>query len=176
MRFFFVVLFFVFLMSFVSAIKVSPTEVHFEGKAGEKICENVSVFCNGVVFIENRWAVNESRSFSDYKSDSSFFGLDMIYDNNFFVFNYTEKTICVKADKEGFYSGILLLRLKDSNEGVGVWMDVNVSEGEDVFEKISGFIIEERNDSERIIKILFFVSFLLLLFLLRLLIYFKKRA
>jgi len=173
MREFIFLFFFIFFTGFVSGIRVSPTEISFEEKVGEKSCGNISIFGDGVIIVEDRWSINEERNFLDYDYKSGFFGLDVIYEKEFLVENYSEMDVCVKGKKTDFYSGVLLLRIKDSNEGVGVWMNVNVSDGENILGRISGKIIGESNVKVEGIFLISSFIFLLLL-LLVLVIYFRK--
>ena len=83
--------------SYVSAFEfgVSPSELNFQGKEGEKICKNVKIFSSidGInIAIEDKWTTQKdsSKNLNEYLMDSNELKINMNYERDFLLNNERE--------------------------------------------------------------------------------------
>lgn len=161
---------FLFLFNLVSCIelKISPQEIFLNGTSNEFICENISIKTleESNIEIKDRWAIKnfQEKDFKSHKLNSQDLGLILVYNSSKRIINQSKELICIKAKKPGFYHGLILIRIKNSSSGIGVWVNLNISEN-NFNSKITGKTIFFDNKKE-----FNYINFILFLFLLILLI------
>lgn len=135
-------LFFVFLIGIGSSLdlSISPEEIVFEGKVGEEICYEVDVMVSSSIdiLVEDRWAeegVND-RKLSKHKMVNEELGLEIFYNNKFNVDDEEVLEVCLSGENAGNYHGVLLFKGDGVSAGVGLWLVVNLEEGEGVVSKL----------------------------------------
>ena len=135
-------LFFIFMMCFISGLElvVSPEQLVFEGKVGEEICRQVDIRVDESVniFVEDRWAPEgvDERKLSRHKLLGEELGFEVFYNSQFVVGDEEVLEVCLIGEDVGNFHGVLLFRGEDSPAGVGLWLVVNLEEGEGVVARL----------------------------------------
>ena len=136
------IFYFIFLFGLVGGMELtaSPEEIVFEAEVGEVICENLSIEAEGFsnILVEDRWAEVGfmDRKLSKHKLESEELGLNVVYVEELSVGETGVLEICLDGEKFGNFHGVLLLRGERVSAGVGVWLVVNLEEGEGVIDKL----------------------------------------
>lgn len=175
-----ITIFFLFFFSFLSLVncselKISPQELFFEGETNKFICKNISIETSeeSTVIIQDRWAIKDfqEKDFKSHKLKREDLDLALTYNSSRRVIDLSNELICIKAKQAGFYHGLILLRIKDSSSGIGVWINLNISE-KNFKTKVSDTILLKNKESSKLVS---FVLFLLILILLIELIFYLKK-
>jgi len=170
------------LNSYVSAFEfgVSPSELNFNGKAGEEICKNIKIFSsiNEInMVIEDRWSVKENanKDINNYLTNSNDLRIAINYERNFTLNQEKEINICLKSKDSGNFKGILIFQALDGSLNIGIWLNANISNPSKI-NKLTGFSISDFNSNiDNSIKVFLPLTILNLFLLLGLLlVYFKK--
>jgi hypothetical protein len=176
---FFIFLFLFFSLSKLSAISVYPGEISFEVYPNQVECKNITFVTGGEMVIQDRWSKKNvfTKEINKHSLKKESLGLSLEYSKNIFVSEKEKTEICFSGKEYGSYHGVLLVRERDSNEGVGIWINATIlkdSKIKDGF-SITGFSIFEKNGEIDIQKCIFISSFLLLIFLTLLLFLLKRK-
>ncbi len=106
---------------------ISPTEINFEGNAGERICRNVDIFSKdylGQIDVKDKWAKGGAGKNADkYTLTRQELGIGLSYNERFNLENQSTQEICLASEGEGSFNGLLLFSAADSNIEVGVWIN-----------------------------------------------------
>lgn len=110
---------------------ISPSEMQFEGNAGEEICrEAVIYFDRGEVILEDRWnGISEEREMILYTDKAE--GLKVEYPHSIWVEGKEEARVCIAADEGGRYFGVILASAREGAVGVGSWIVAEIEEREE---------------------------------------------
>ena len=179
MRGIFFLFFFVFCLSFVSAVslEMSPPVVEFVGEVGVPMCRNVSVSVSewSVVSGQDRWLGGDGLrgDFLSYNLSSEDVGLSVDYPFEVSFIGDRDISVCVNAESEGVYDGALLFNVKGGSAGVVSWMSINVSFGESSLEKITGAFVSE--DDVNYVGVMGFSLVFLLVVFFGLVVFLKRK-
>jgi hypothetical protein len=169
------------LSSFVSSLGlgISPPEVTFEGSVGERICKKVSLHSSSNLNVIGKDGWREGDVFvkdlSKYKSEAGDLKIEMDYPKELSVVSREEFDVCVVAEKEGDYYGALIYTARNGPVGIGNWIVVRVSEGENSLMRLLPKIPRSEDGGIKIVSVLL-VSNSLLLFSFLMLISFGLRG
>lgn len=137
--------------SYVSAFEfgVSPSELNFQGRVEEKICNKVDIFSslNEInMAIEDKWSIkdNTNKEINNYLTNSSDLRITIDYERNFILNKEKEISICLKSKDSGIFKGILFFQALGGSLNIGVWLNVNISNTNKV-NKLTGFSISDFN-------------------------------
>lgn len=127
---FFIVLFF---LSFVQAVElgVSPSEIKFDGDAGNEICKKFIVFSKdytGEVQVYDKWKYNNE------EINSTAFGINADYDSEFELNEYEEEEICFNYNYGGKFNGLISFRTADGSVEVNMFIGADISGKEKDFQ------------------------------------------
>jgi len=127
----FILIFIIFLSSFVSAVElgVSPGRIEFFGE-----CENVTIFATGKIIAEDKWSKINSNNLDDYNLNSRNAGVEIKYEKNFIVNGNKKIPVCIEGEGEHF--GVLLFRQEGSMAGVGSWLYVDINNKNEIRKEI----------------------------------------
>ncbi|MEK6811241.1 MAG: hypothetical protein AABX96_01900, partial [Nanoarchaeota archaeon] len=138
-------------VSYVSAFEfgVSPSELNFNGKIEEKICNKVYIFSsfNEInMAIEDRWSTknNTNKDINNYLTNSSVLRITIDYERNFILNKEKEINICLKSKDSGKFKGVLFFQALDGSLNIGVWLNANISNINKV-NKLTGLSISNFN-------------------------------
>ncbi|MEK6915803.1 MAG: hypothetical protein AABW89_04660 [Nanoarchaeota archaeon] len=162
----------ILLNPYVSAFEfgIYPSELNFNGKQGEEICNNVKIFSslNKInIALEDKWAinVNASKNLNEYLVGSDSLKIVMGYERNFILDNKKEISICLKSKNYGKFKGVLFFQALDSSLNIGIWLNANISKNS-LASRITGYSIKdsENYDSMKLfLPLTVFNLFLLLM-------------
>ncbi len=127
-------LIFVFLVSLSSALQigVSPAESRIKGDVNERLCIELEVYSrdyNGMIIVEDRWSNSSGRNLNLYSYNSSFFDIDVIYNNRLESLSNQEHEVCFITHNEGKYSGVIIYETEGNGAGVGSWIVLDIGNG-----------------------------------------------
>ncbi len=170
------IFYFIFFISLTSAVtlSMSPPQIDFLGKTGEKLCADVTITTDGFyeVLGEDLWAQEGyfERKLSSHKLPSENLSLEINYPKQTIVNNKTLAEVCIKGKNQGNFHGLLLYQVKDKPIKIGIWINVSL-EKNDIL-KITGHSINVtkefvKSNSLIVIAFVLFVVFLLLVFRLK---------
>jgi hypothetical protein len=176
-KIFFIFLFFYFT-SEIFAISVYPGQIDFEVYENQMGCKNITFVSGGEIIIKDRWSKKNSmeKDINLHSLKKESLGLILDYSKNFLISEKGKTEICFQGRK-GSYHGVLLIREKDSNEGVGVWINAIVIKNSTKIGSfsITGSSILNQKGETNIKKYLFVSSFLLSIFLILFLFLLRKK-
>jgi hypothetical protein len=157
----FAFLFFVlFIVVFSRAVyaygfSVSPGIINLNLDAGEQGCSSFTVYDDNRIFsIEDKWASEKSNNVLDYMLNSSEVGVIADYDTDFYVDEDKKNSVCFRAYEKGVYQGVLLIRPYEKNAEIGVWVNLNVGDADEIIyvqkneSLLTGKIIAEDNNED----------------------------
>src|SRR3989344_815500 len=170
------------LNSHVSAFEfgISPSELNFNGKAGEEICSKVNIFSSLDeinLVIEDKWSTKENpnKEINNYITNSSDLRITLNYERNFILNQEKEINICLKSKDSGNFKGILIFQALDGSLNIGIWLNVNISNPSKI-NRLTGFSISDFNSSiDNSIKVFLPLTILNLFLLLGLLLVYFNR-
>jgi len=116
-------------------MEVSPPQLYLVGDVRDTLCENVTIAnIESDIIVVDRWVSMgyDSRNLLEYIMSSENLGLNVSYDDDFFINEKTKQLVCVNGAKSGLYYGVLLYMANGENSGVGIWVQVNLSESENI--------------------------------------------
>ena len=172
-------LFLIFLVVFISfssafELGISPPVLVFEGNVRERVCRNISIFSDrtGIsLLISDKWTNKKdlTRDIEFYNIDSSNLWIELNYNNKIIVDRKYEREVCLIAENNGLYQGLLTFDVRDRSLGLGSWILANIT-GEDIRNKsltnsITGFITGDSVfviDKNGLLFLLFFLMSVLL--------------
>lgn len=170
MKYSIIFLYLIFFVGVISAseIRISPSQINFEGKTNYEICKKINLFTseNSLILGEDRWAEKGylERNFSEYKYPANYLDLEVIYLKQIYVHGEKNIEVCIRGKEEGVYNGILLFKVNKNPAGVGSWININLTKGENSLTKITGAVIG--NEDTNGFLIILFLLLIVLLFLL----------
>lgn len=174
MRILFILLFFIFLISFGSCLdlSISPPQINFNSLINEESCRQITISAtkDSILIGEDRWAKEGiiERKFSLHTLSAKDLNLEVNYQKKFVSQNSNKLNICMKAKNQGFYHGLLLYKTQNSPAGVGIWINANITKSE-VFsiQKLTSNITNSKINKVTVsLSLLPLLSLLLLLILL----------
>jgi len=124
----------VFFISSVFAIGVSPSNLVFDLKAGEELCQNVYVtFDTPSASVFDVWGKGEEAEwkFADFKTKSTEHGITITYPKTLSNAQ-KEVEVCVNGKYNGEYHGALVSRGESGGNVVSqaaVWLLINIEDG-----------------------------------------------
>jgi hypothetical protein len=169
----FALFFFIFLISFASAfeLSISPPQIDFNLTANHESCSQINVYLEkpDTLIGADKWAQKgiTERKFSLHTLSSKDLGLKVNYPKRLQAQNLTKINVCISAKNAGFYHGLLLYKTESSKSGVGIWINLNVTNSE-IFsiKKLTGNVINQQNTYSKIIlSMLAFYSAIILILL-----------
>lgn len=175
--FIFLILF--FEISIISSIAVYPKQINFEVEPGELSCRNVTILSSGNILFQDRWAKKNiiSRDIGDYKVNKESLKISLEYPPEKFIYERGSTEICFSGNVPGNYNGVLLIRERNSLEGIGVWINASVfgEEKEKGFSPITGFSILNKEKFFAPNSLLTFSGIFLFLLLFGLIVLLKRK-
>lgn len=167
MKKYILIIYFVFLFSFVNAVtlSMSPPQIDLSGGSGEELCSSIHLV---VDFPENLtgktlWAeegVNE-RNLLKHKLSPEELKIEVKIPKEVYVESSKNLDICVVAKRSGNYHGLLLYKVEGKPVQVGIWLNLSIG-GKNTL-KISG---EAVADSKSNFKGLLGISLILVIILI----------
>ncbi|MEM4181820.1 MAG: hypothetical protein QXX68_01545 [Candidatus Pacearchaeota archaeon] len=135
----------ILILSFSSAIKISPTKQTLEMKQGETKCVNIWILPEKNYTIGSKWSFDGKGDLEKYNLTAEKIKVEIEY-------NYSEGKyeFCFTPKYGGNFSGIIYFYDEENMIEIGSWVDLKV-EGEKFVEKISlfaGNIIREYKKNE----------------------------
>lgn len=125
--------------SYAIELGISPPKIEFRGETNEKICNSVTLYVKdfkGYLVGEDRWKEGEnSRDVNQYNLKSDDMNIKMDYNDKIEIKKTDTKkkiNICITAEDEGVYYGVLLFNAENSFAGVGGWVVLNIKEGKEI--------------------------------------------
>jgi len=112
----------------------SPPELNFQGKTGEGLCEDLTLFGDGylrIFKIYDKWSYSKDKEISSYILDSKYFGIRGNYPPYIGVFEQNKLNLCFKANKSGNYYGLLFIESEEADAGLGIWLKLNITASQD---------------------------------------------
>ena len=159
-----IIILFVLVISFASAIKfgISPDKVVLKGESDDLICANITILGDRNLIFEGdiRLSEVETKNLADYKLTPEEANLKVLYDKETFK---GEKQICISGKNMKYY-GALTYKIVGTNYGVGTWLEIDIG-NENRFMKtfsITGNAIRRVDNSEQMGLGAIFVSLLIL--------------
>jgi len=112
---------------------ISPSELNFNGKMGEKICKNVRVFTSIdeiSISVEDKWVLesNAEKNINYYLNNSSDLNIALDYERNFTLKKEKEIIICLESKDSGKFKGVLIFQALDGSLNLGIWLNVDILE------------------------------------------------
>ena len=172
MKSFIFLLFFIFLCNFVSSIElsISPSQIDFNAKTNQESCKEITISTikNSILIGSDRWAEKNivQRNFFLHNLSSKDLDIKINYPTNLKVDEITNAKICIVSKNSGIYHGLLLYKTQNSSAGVGIWMNLNITESEKFsIIKLTGNAISiENNKTSLFILPIFLIIILIFLF------------
>lgn len=174
-KYLFILIIFSLVVSFSSAIKISPTQQKLIIDSPEPVCTNIWVLPEREYSISSRWSIDGKGNLENYIYSKEKIGL---------MINYTDLTegkyeICFSPSKNGNFSGIIFFYSEADMAEIGSWIDLHVS-GNKIGEKISlatGNIIKsfEVDEMSILLTIIFTLLLVFLVLLTRKLFFLKNQ-
>jgi hypothetical protein len=164
-------------------LRINPPKIEFNGNIGDKICKEISVYTdyNGNILEHSRWSIKDSKDINDYGFSQDDFGLNLNFPEHITAKNYEREEVCIIANKEGEYHGVLLFNAEESPVGVGIWISANINGNSNINNssnnpsKITGDAINTNASSKNeLIFLCSLFTFLLLCLLVSLIFYQNK--
>ena len=124
------IILFIFFISFCSSISLDHETLVFEGGVDKIICKNLVISTNDLVFLEDRWLMEnstEERNLKEYKTKISELDLKITYENPLYVNGSRSVKICLQG-KEEIYKGVILITEINGNGGIGSWLEVYIGD------------------------------------------------
>lgn len=169
----FFIFIFIFLITSVSAfsIEASPDELFLETSINQKVCKNVAIQVSeeSNIIITDRWATKEynQKILTEHQFSKDDIGITLSHNQNILIRNNKSIEICLSAKKEGFYHGVLLIKGEDQPVGIGVWINLNVTEKDALF---TGLAIDKKGKDDfnitYLIPLIFIIIILIEVFIL----------
>ncbi|MCW8965379.1 MAG: hypothetical protein OQK82_01630 [Candidatus Pacearchaeota archaeon] len=164
------------MTSLISAfeLSMSPTEVNFHEKTNTEQCKEITITTTkqSILIGQDKWSAKgiTEKTFSLHNLSSKNLDLEIDYPTNFNLIGTSNIDICITAEKQGIYHGLLLYKTKESSAGVGIWLNLNITKSENVvLQKITGNTISiQKNQSQTLLIIFPILLSLLLILLIRL--------
>lgn len=159
---------------------ISPSELNFQGKQGEEICNNVKIFSSLDeinIALEDKWAVNvnASKNLNEYLMDSDDLDIVMDYEKDFILNKEREMSICLKSGDYGKFKGVLFFQALDSSLNIGIWLNADITK-DNLASRITGYSIRDLESYNSMKVFLPLTVFNLLLLLLLFFVYSKKKS
>ncbi|MEI6849562.1 MAG: hypothetical protein WCK29_00840, partial [archaeon] len=141
---------------FVQGFKlgVSPAEWDVDLDENEEICTNFTIYSsenNIKIAVEDYWSDNfdRERNISDYILNSDDFNINLKYKSSINIKKEQKFNLCIGAEKEGYYSGVIFFESEAKGLSVGSFIQLKVlknvssSDNRDLMAKdsITGFAI-----------------------------------
>jgi len=164
-RVLFVFLFFL-LISFSSAIKISPTQTYISMDQYETNCTNVWILPIENYTISSKWSFDGMGDLNKYNLTKDKIKLNI----NYTYISEGKYELCFTPNRAGNLSGIVYFYSEKNMVEIGTWIDLKVNEVGTIerVSLITANAIKENNINE--MNILLSVVFILLLFILFLII------
>jgi len=167
--------------SHVSAIEfgLSPSEINFQGKEGEKICKDIKIFSTldqMNIFVDDKWNIeaDQIKNLDAYSTDSEELNIIISYEDEFLLNFDKEIKICLKSEEEGKYYGVLLFNAIGSSLSIGVWLNADISKNIQS-SKITGLSIKDLSNLNPINVFLPITLFNLIALLMLFFVYYKRK-
>ncbi len=164
---------------------IYPPELAFETNTQEETCKNLTFFSsyeNLPLALSDKWALQkrQTKDIADYISNSSSLKISINYPKEITVQKGNIIPICIKANSEGIYQGILIFEAEQSLM-MGAWIHVKASADknekislENLSASLTGFVSEDSLSAPSH-KWLILESFFLFVILISLALILKKR-
>lgn len=159
-------LFLVFLFSFSSAIKISPTQQRFVVEKYETKCTNIWVLPHEDFVISSKWSLDGRGDLDRYNLSKKEIGLEM----NWTYLSDGKYLFCFNPGRAGNFSGIVYFYSEKSRVEIGGWVDLEVrgtSFEKEVEEKINfltGNAIKNENKNNLVLGGIFILLLIVLFF------------
>lgn len=158
---------------------VSPSELNFQGKTDEKICQKASVFSSIDkinISLEDRWTNDEkaNKIIDKYILNKEALYIKMTYERNFILNKEKEIDICLISKYSGNFRGILFFEAINGSLSIGIWLNADISSNIKT-NKITGFSVLNSEDYNLIKIPLIVTAFNLFLLLGLMFIYLKRK-
>ena len=170
-----VLFFFIFLIGVASSsgLSISPSEIDFKTIENQESCKQIMVSTEGEGFLigEDKWAKKGviEKKFLVHTLSSEDLNLKIDYPKRFGIKNFTTIDICITPEDSGFYHGLLLYKKENSKAGVGIWINLNVTESEKFsIAKLTGDTIKESDVKKSLIILPIILAIILITLLLKL--------
>jgi len=156
-----------------SELSISPSEINFNTIENQESCNQIMISTEGqgILIGEDKWAEKgiTERKFLIHTLSPEDLDLEVNYPKRFEIKNYATVNVCITAEDSGFYHGLLLYKKENSKAGVGIWMNLNVTESEKFsILKLSGNAIKESNVKTILIILPIILTIILVILLLKL--------
>lgn len=134
-------IFLVFLLSSLSIaadLGISPPEMEFYAKTGEKVCKTLTLTSSKELTLtaSDKWSKKGhlNRELSFHNLDSSSLGIKIEYTEKITLNQKQQVEICITPTKKGIYHGAMLFKAENSNVAAGNWIILSAT-GEDLEEE-----------------------------------------
>lgn len=181
-------------VSFIYAVSFSPPNLVFNLSVGEKNCQNITLSSDSEkIALSDKWAESKDVAWNPnlFVKSANEHGLKVTYKKELSL-DEREVQVCLSGNKPGEYHGILLLSEEQEGNSViqmGVWLKAVISEkgNEEVVNKkevnnissnnllTGASVVSERNDSVSIWVIMVLIAGIVVLVLISIVVYKKRR-
>jgi hypothetical protein len=124
------IIFFILLILIPSinaySLSASPEEITFNLKLDEELCKTIKINTEGEILLTDKWAESgvSERSLSLHYLNSEEAELEIIYPSYLNLKKETSTKICVSSNVSQNRHGVILIKMKNQNIGVGVWVNI----------------------------------------------------
>lgn len=188
---YFILIFLIIIFSFeVDALEIgaSPPILEYNVRVGQEECVNLNIFSDKSTYfdVEDEWnAYSDGKDIQEYDSKAREVNIILKYDSEIYVRGNKTTEVCFLGAENGLYNGILLIKPKNKNSAIGVWIQASVGNGlsnlqKDNFQNeesiITGKVINEgKNNNILLISIAFFDILLVFTLVLLLIVMNRKK-
>jgi hypothetical protein len=157
----------VFLLSFSSAIKISPTQQELVMKQHETNCTNIWILPEADYVISSRWSYEGRGDLAKYTLSTK----DIKLNINYSYESEGKYTVCFTPQKAGNLSGILYFYDEKKMIEIGSWIDLKVEQVGNIerISLITGNAVKnyEINTTNIILGIIFVLLLIIFLLIIR---------
>lgn len=129
-------LLFLLLIPFVGAVKlgVSNSELEFNMSVNEELCRRIGIGTDhiGTIVSELKFAKNplDNQLIGNYQINPNYFKIIPKYKKeiNFETIGNKEVELCLIGKNSGNYRGIFLIKTKENNAAIGIFIKANIKE------------------------------------------------
>ena len=119
-------------MSSVLAFRLSasPPELDFKTNVGELVCADLRLQSEEsfqFFKVYDRWSLHGGKNLLSYSYKGEDFGIESRYQNSVVISEENNLSVCFKANKPGFYWGVLFLESEIADAGLGIWLKLDVN-------------------------------------------------
>lgn len=156
-----------------SGLTISPSQINFNTKENQESCKQITVSTegSGILIGEDKWAEKgvTERKFLIHTLSPGDLDLKVDYPKKFELKNSATVDVCITAEDSGLYHGLLLYKKENSKAGVGIWMNLNVTESEKFsIKRLTGDTIKEINGKTILIILPIILTIILIILLIKL--------